>query len=106
MPDVDSAPVPVEAIANALGAEVRREPADDDISGFLYRDRQHRTTVIGVNNLHHPHRQNFTIGHELAHFLLHEGDAVHVDRRSLVNLRNTASSEGTDLKENEANLSG
>lgn len=35
---------------------------------------------------------------------MHEGDALHVDRRFLVNLRDTKSSEGTDLEEKEANL--
>ena len=101
---VDSAPVPVEQIAEALGATVRREAAEDELSGFLVRDRARKTAVIGVNATHHPNRQNFTVGHELGHFLLHEGDDVHVDRRFQVKLRNQVSSEGTDEEEKEANL--
>lgn len=102
---VHSAPVPVEDIAKTLGADVTREPVEDDLSGFIYRDRKANTAVIGVNSTQHPNRQNFTLAHELGHFLLHEGsDDVHVDRRFQVKFRNEASSQGTDDEEKEANL--
>jgi Zn-dependent peptidase ImmA (M78 family) len=101
---VQSAPVPVEKIARSLGLTVRKEPTEDDLSGFLVRDRKKGTAIIGVNARHHPNRQNFTVAHELGHFLLHEGDAIHVDRRFQVKLRNEESSKGTDLEEKEANL--
>lgn len=99
-----SAPVPVMDIAEALGAKVKLEPAEDDLSGFLYRDRNRKVTVIGVNASHHPNRRNFTAAHELGHFLLHDFDDVHVDRRFKVWLRSEASSQGTDDEEKEANL--
>jgi len=102
--DVKQAPVPVEQIAKARGAVVHRTPADDDLSGFLYRKLSGRQAVIGVNAKHHPNRQVFTIAHELGHFLLHEADDVHVDRGFQVKLRSGASSEGTDIEEKEANL--
>lgn len=101
---VRCAPVPVMVIANALGAEVKLEPAEDDLSGFLYRDRNRKLTIIGVNAHHHPNRQNFTAAHELGHFLLHDFDDVHVDRRFKVWLRSETSSQGTDNEEKEANL--
>jgi len=101
---VRSAPVPVMEIIKALGVEVQQEPAEDDLSGFLYRDRNRKTAIIGVNADHHPNRQNFTAAHELGHFYLHDFDEVHVDRRFKVWLRSDASSEGTDLEEKEANL--
>ena len=102
---VSRAPVPVEKFAMSLGAKVCRTPADDDdLSGFMYRDRQAGTCVIGVNGAHPFNRQRFTIGHELGHFLLHDQDGVHVDRRFQVKMRNRASSEGTDIEELEANL--
>jgi len=101
---VGSAPVPVAEIAKSLGAEVHFEPAAGDLSGFLYRDRKRKRAVIGVNADHHPNRQNFTAAHELGHFLLHDFDAVHVDRQFKVWLRSEASSQGTDLEEQEANL--
>ena len=97
-------PVPVEKIATALGLELRRAPAEEDLSGFLYRDRQKKTATIGVNSTHHPNRQRFTVGHELGHYLLHDRDGIHVDRRFEIKLRNAKSSEGTDDEEKEANL--
>lgn len=102
---IHRAPVPVERIAISLGVDVSREAAaDDDLSGFMYRDRHAGTAVIGVNSDHSSNRQRFTIGHELAHFLLHDHDGVHVDRRFQVKLRDKTSSEGTDVEEQEANL--
>ena len=102
--NVTAPPVPVEKIVEALGLEVRRAPAEDDLSGFLYRDRQKKTATIGVNSTHHTNRQRFTLGHELGHYLLHDYDGIHVDRRFQIKLRNAKSSEGTDDEEKEANL--
>jgi Zn-dependent peptidase ImmA (M78 family) len=101
---VRSSPVPVESIATKLGTLVQRAPAADDLSGFIYRDHRSKATVIGVNESHHPHRQSFTIAHELGHFLLHDMQDVHVDRGFSVKLRNQKSSEGVDIEEKEANL--
>jgi Zn-dependent peptidase ImmA (M78 family) len=97
-------PVPVERIVNALGLIVRRSPAEDDLSGFLYRDRESNNATIGINSTHQSNRQRFTLAHELGHFLLHDQDAIHVDRRFEIRLRNAKSSEGTDNEEKEANL--
>ena len=97
---VRKAPVRVSAIAKSLGAEIRYEPFDDEISGVLYRDPE--GVIIGVNALQHKNRQRFTIAHEIGHFLLHEFD-VHVDRGYKVVLRDSASSQATDPIEIEAN---
>ena len=99
-----SAPVDVVRIAIALGVEVRETPAEDDLSGFLYRDRKRKRAVIGVNSDHHENRRNFTVAHELGHYLLHDFDDIHVDRHFKVWLRSEASSQGTDIEEKEANL--
>ncbi|HUZ46743.1 MAG TPA: ImmA/IrrE family metallo-endopeptidase [Terriglobia bacterium] len=101
---VRSAPVAVAEIARALGVEVQETPAEDDLSGFLYRDRKRKSAIIGVNADHHANRRNFTVAHELGHFLLHDFDDVHVDRNFKVWLRNDASSQGVDVEEKEANL--
>jgi Zn-dependent peptidase ImmA (M78 family) len=101
---VTSAPVPVTTIARGLGAEVQFVPADDTLSGFLYRERGANRTVIGVNANHHENRQNFTVGHELGHLVLHDMEDIHVDRGFSVRLRNATSSEGTHVEEKEANL--
>lgn len=101
------APVKVKDIAEALGIEVKLEEVDDDLSGFLYRERKSGRTVIGANANHHKNRQNFTIAHELGHYLLHEGETVHLDSKKpgyTIQLRNPMSSTGEDLSEREANL--
>src|SRR5580765_6489946 len=89
--DVRKAPVPVKEIAARLGAKVQQQQAAEDLSGFLYRDRKRKLTIIGVNSAHHPNRQNFTAAHELGHFLLHDFNDVHVDRQFKVWLRNETS---------------
>jgi Zn-dependent peptidase ImmA (M78 family) len=44
-------------------------PMPENISGFISREGD--AWVLGVNSLHHPNRQRFTIAHEIGHFLLH-----------------------------------
>lgn len=96
------APVPVEKIARRLGVQIKYAPLDGDISGMAHiRDG---VSVIGVNNLHHPNRQRFTLSHELGHLVLHASELerqVHLDRGSLY--RDSVSSEGTNIHEVTAN---
>ena len=101
---VTTPPVAADRIARELGLAVVWAPAEDELSGFIFRDKEKDNAIIGVNSNHHPNRQTFTIAHELGHFLLHEVDDVHVDRRFRVWLRDSASSEGTEIDEKEANL--
>ncbi len=97
-------PVPVERIARARGALVRKEGVDDHVSGFLYRNPETKRAVIGANRLQHPNRQRFTVAHELGHLLLHSGHDVHVDKSFPVKRRDERSTKGVDLDEMEANL--
>jgi Zn-dependent peptidase ImmA (M78 family) len=99
---IREAPVPVERIAKAYGARVFYKSLEDDVSGFLYRDKNQ--VVIGVNTHHAPVRQNFTTAHELGHLLLHDQDQLHIDHKFQVRLRDDASSHGTDDDEREANF--
>jgi Zn-dependent peptidase ImmA (M78 family) len=98
---IDRPPVPVEALARKLGAQLRYSPFEGDISGMVFR--QDDQTIIGINSLHHPNRQRFTIAHEIGHMLLHKGVEIHVDRTFRVNLRNDISSQAVDRDEIEAN---
>lgn len=95
------APIDVESVAASLGIEVMKTPTEEDLSGFLLKHKE-GPTVIGVNMLHHPNRQRFTVGHEIGHFLLHHHDEVHVDR-VFVKLRDGKSGAGTHHEEIEAN---
>jgi Zn-dependent peptidase ImmA (M78 family) len=98
-------PVPVERIAKALGAEIRRSSLDSALSGMVFvRDG---IAIIGVNAMHHPNRQRFTIAHEIGHLELHRKQIeseVHVDRDFPILLRGPHSADGTDEFEKEANL--
>jgi Zn-dependent peptidase ImmA (M78 family) len=104
---IRTAPVNVERIAEQLGVEVVLLPTDEDLSGYLLRDLEKRKAIIGVNSSHHKNRQRFTIAHELAHLLLHDGERVHIDREHRgyqIDLRSEESSKGTNENEIEANL--
>ena len=102
---VTEAPVPVWDIARRKGARIAVDALEGDLSGFLFRGEE--MPVIGVNTHHAMVRQNFTVAHELGHFLLHDQDheRLHVDRAfPTVRLRSNRSSEGADDAEKEANL--
>ncbi len=107
---IKSPPVPVERIARLLGVKVEYAPFDDELSGMAFI--KNGTPMIGINSLHHPNRQRFTLAHELAHIQLHRAElvetAVHVDKGSLrvdqTSLRrDQVSATGTDFAEVEAN---
>lgn len=108
---ITKAPVPVDKIAEKLGATLVYEPSDDDLSGFLLREKDKIT--IGINGSHPPNRQRFTISHEIGHLLLHSEESFHIDRSSEgferrpvrdKFERNKDSSTGSDRIEREANL--
>lgn len=84
-----------------LEIEIRKTPADDELSGFLVK-RPNGHSVIGVNSIQHPNRQRFTIGHEIGHFMLHDFEEVHIDK-FVVRLRDKTSSTGESDDEVQAN---
>ena len=105
---IRSLPIPVDRVAKALGAQVRFSPLDDELSGMIFISEN--TPIIGVNSLHHPNRQRFTIAHEIAHLELHRdliSGKVHVDKDfpvAFVGLnRDGKSALGTDDIEVQAN---
>ena len=101
---IHSAPTPVEKIAKMLGAHVRFSPFDEELSGMIYI--KDGVPIIGVNSLHHPNRQRYTIAHELGHLELHRQlitSEVHVDKNFPVLMRDPQSASGTELIEIQAN---
>ena len=101
---VRSAPVPVERIIRAAGIVLQHAPLADDLSGMAFI--KDGVGIIGVNALHHPNRQRFTLAHEFAHHRLHDDilrETVHLDRGFRVLNRDRLASEGTDWREVEAN---
>lgn len=94
-------PVDVNAIAATYNIEVRMQPLEDSVSGVLVIKERH--AIIGVNENHHPHRQRFTIAHELGHFFLHPTTSkIFVDAAPIF-FRDETSSEGSQRQEIEAN---
>ncbi|MCK6478851.1 MAG: ImmA/IrrE family metallo-endopeptidase [Planctomycetes bacterium] len=67
---VKEPPVDVEALAAAEGITVTYDALEESVSGLLVRDSSGNETA-GINALHHPNRQRFTIAHEIGHHLLH-----------------------------------
>lgn len=106
--NIKAAPVPIERIAKALGIRIEYAPLDGELSGLACI--REGVPIVGVNNLHAPSRQRFTIAHELGHVQLHREElmkAVHVDRGSLRRegalRRDGLASSGVDPSEIEAN---
>ena len=98
---VSKPPVPVETIAELLDLKVRLEPFEGEISGCTIRRGD--KAIIGVNSLHHPNRQRFTIAHEIGHFFLHKGEQIIIDRGFRVNFRDDESGKAENPEEIEAN---
>ena len=88
---ITDVPVPVDEIALSLGADLTYEAYDGEVSGMIYRFDDH--AVIGVNSTHPPTRQRFTVAHEIAHYVMHAGQPMFVDRFARVNWRNGESNQ-------------
>lgn len=96
--------VPVERIVKSKGIVLQYAPLDEELSGMAYI--KDGVAIIGVNALHHPNRQRFSIAHELAHHELHADElrkAVHVDKVFRVLHRDVVASQGVDALEIDAN---
>lgn len=94
-------PVDVERIAQRLNITIRMQELEENVSGVLIIKQER--AVIGVNKDHHPHRQRFTIAHEIGHFLLHRSsDRVFIDAAPVF-FRDENTSSGRDPQEIEAN---
>ncbi len=62
-----SPPVAIRMVAESLGFQVvALHNVPDEFSGIV----SVRHGLIGVNGNHHPHRQRFSVAHELAHIIL------------------------------------
>ena len=97
---VNTTPVPVEQVAAQLGIKIELADLGEDCSAVLVRNGDR--AVIGVNKDHPPNRQRFSIAHEIAHFVLHDGD-TYIDKGYRVHFRDLESGSGTKQEEMEAN---
>lgn len=68
---IHSIPVDVVGLANALGIEVYKDDFDNkQMSGYIAKEED--GYFICVNKKHPATRQQFTIAHEIGHFVLHQ----------------------------------
>jgi len=101
--DLFEVSVNVQAVAERLGANVVFDDLEDEVSGFLLKEKG--VVTIAINKAHHPNRQRFTIAHECGHLALHatgQKDQLWVDKAYLF-FRDSQSSTGDQLAEIQAN---
>jgi Zn-dependent peptidase ImmA (M78 family) len=101
--DIREPPVDVEGIVKQLDAQLRFVPYDDEMSGMLYRDRESRVTIIGINSSHASTRQRFSIAHEIGHLEMHKQRLMFVDKLFRVSTPRTDADWTTRQEEIEAN---
>jgi Zn-dependent peptidase ImmA (M78 family) len=98
--DLRTIPINLNGVAEFANATVTTTDLSHGLSGFAYQ--KDGTRFIGVNRAEGSERQRFTLAHELGHLFLHRDESLRYDQ-GLMMLRNSHSSDGTDIKEIEAN---
>lgn len=100
--DLLSVPIDITKLTSKLGIQIKRDNFDEvSLSGFAVHKLGNR--YIGVNSNESENRQRFTIAHELGHLFLHKDSTVNYDQGGMMLFRDAHSSEGTDIREVEAN---
>lgn len=69
--NIESSPLDLSSLTRLLGIKMRFEPMDGEESGSLKKEKKTGGWVMTINSLHHPHRQRFTIAHEIGHYIKH-----------------------------------
>jgi|TARA_R110002050_G_scaffold297886_1_gene460006 Zn-dependent peptidase ImmA (M78 family) len=68
---IETDPLDVSQLTKALGIKMYFEPMKGEESGSLKKHKKTGEWHMTVNSLHHPHRQRFTIAHEIGHHVQH-----------------------------------
>jgi len=55
---------------------IRKEQMQSNVSGYFRNENG--KWIIGINQVHHPNRQKFTMAHELGHYMLHKAKDVNI----------------------------
>jgi len=101
---LDKAPIDLPRIYRLIGPKLRFEPMDNEISGKL--EKQNDMWCAIINSLHSENRQNFTMAHELGHYLLHvktEREDPFIDRAFFRHDSGIGSPTNYQVEEVEAN---
>ncbi|HYV94659.1 MAG TPA: ImmA/IrrE family metallo-endopeptidase [Chitinophagales bacterium] len=99
--NISKLPIPIEDIATKRGLQIKPFDLGEDVSGVLMIDNGKGT--IGYNPTESKVRQRFTVAHELGHYELHKGEKELFVDNFRVEFRNSKSSTGEILKEQQAN---
>lgn len=103
---ITRSPIDVKKIAESLGYRVVfRYFDEEDLSGTVMRDGK-GTITVGINTLHAPVRQRFSIAHEIGHARMHlsnESETLFVDPPVGVFFRDSRASLGEEWREVNAN---
>lgn len=65
---IQDPPINLRAVAKHLDLEIMEDKFEDALAGVLLRDEK----VIAVNTAHSEARKNFSIAHEIGHYVLHK----------------------------------
>lgn len=84
---IDAYPVDPISLCREYDFSVFEQPLDPEVSGFIVSQKENfmkygSGKVIVVNASDRPRRQNFTVAHELAHYVLHRNpdDEIYAHR--------------------------
>lgn len=96
--NIETEPLDISELTKSLGIIMNFEPMAGDDSGSLVKKKKTGQWVMTVNSLHHPHRQRFTIAHEIGHRIKHGAFCDNFEDKTF--FRNGAS----NAMETEANI--
>lgn len=97
-PHLHVAPINVHSLAKSLHMDIIEKNYENEMDAAALHHNGRR--LILVNNSQSANRKRFSIAHEIGHHLLHS-DPLNVDIE--IHHRDIKSSQGTDVKEVEAN---
>ncbi len=90
--NIEDLPVNVEKIATQFDINISTYMLSQSISGVFFK--KENKLFLGVNKNHNKHRQQFTIAHEIGHYILHlKNEILHYDNHAFYRADNVLNSD-------------
>ena len=100
---VETAPVPVEALAREEGLEVHSDPQlHESLNGFLHRPDDDTPVVILQGAEGETLKRRFTLACQLGHYLLHHGESYLSERQEGITFARLGNRGSADVERIEA----